>query len=51
LGFPIERTTQKIVEKHAKTYFTTTWSLMLVVEVGDYFYHDFQTSHGREFGL
>jgi hypothetical protein len=24
---------------------------MLVVEVGDYFYHDFQTSHGHEFGL
>jgi hypothetical protein len=50
LGFPIEWRAQKIAKKQARAKFTTTWSLV-VVEMGDHFHLDFQTSHGGEFGL
>jgi len=42
LGSTIEQTTQKIVENHARARFTTTWTLISIVEMGDCFHHDFQ---------
>jgi len=42
LGFAIEWTTWKTIEKHAKAKFITTWILVVLAKVGGRFHHDFQ---------
>ncbi len=39
----INKTTIIIVGKHVKTQFITTWTLIIIKEVGDKFHKNFQT--------
>jgi len=43
LGFVVEQIAWIFFEKHPRTQFTTTWTLVAIVEMNDHFHHDFQS--------
>jgi hypothetical protein len=43
VGFCNRLNNSKTIEKRAKAQFTTTYNLVIVYEVGEFFHHDFKT--------
>jgi hypothetical protein len=40
----MKRVARKIIEKYVKAKFITTWTSIIIIEMGDCFHHDFQVS-------